>query len=102
MHIQSTAYRFCNCWVSLETTNQAAGTGQQIVVFRQANGIWQLLQDKRPKLTLNLGGKDRKSFTRRHNPIKVAMLQCSTVGVNCTLQPVHNRLCTTAEPIMAR
>lgn len=34
--------------------------------------------------TLNLGGRDCKSLTLMHNPIKVAMEQCSTVGVKKT------------------
>lgn len=33
---------------------------------------------------LNLGGSTRRSLTRIHRPISVAMLQCSTVGVNWT------------------
>lgn len=35
--------------------------------------------------TLNRGGKLLSSFVRMHSPIRVAMLQCSTVGVNITL-----------------
>ena len=38
--------------------------------------------------TLKRGGRERMSFTRRHSPISVAKLQCCTVGVNCTLQPL--------------
>lgn len=36
-------------------------------------------------LTLNRGGSTRSSLTRMQRPIRVAMLQCSTVGVNSTL-----------------
>lgn len=36
--------------------------------------------------TLNLGGRQRSSFTRRHSPMSVAMEQCATVGVNRTLR----------------
>eukprot|EP00879_Flechtneria_rotunda_P019483 GHRR01020462.1.p1 GENE.GHRR01020462.1~~GHRR01020462.1.p1 ORF type:complete len:173 (-),score=28.34 GHRR01020462.1:464-982(-) len=35
--------------------------------------------------TLNRGGRLRSSLVRIHKPISVAMLQCSTVGVNITL-----------------
>mmetsp|Transcript_9211 Transcript_9211/g.27667 ORF Transcript_9211/g.27667 Transcript_9211/m.27667 type:complete len:215 (+) Transcript_9211:392-1036(+) len=34
--------------------------------------------------TLKRGGRARSSFTRMHSPIRVAMLQCCTVGVNWT------------------
>jgi hypothetical protein len=37
-------------------------------------------------LTLKRCGRARSSFTRMHSPMSVAMLQCCTVGVNCTLQ----------------
>lgn len=36
--------------------------------------------------TLKRGGRLRNSLVRMHSPIKVAILQCSTVGVNITLQ----------------
>lgn len=36
--------------------------------------------------TLNLGGRQRSSLTRRHSPMSVAMEQCATVGVNRTLR----------------
>ena len=35
--------------------------------------------------TLKRCGRARSSFTRMHSPMSVAMLQCCTVGVNCTL-----------------
>jgi hypothetical protein len=35
--------------------------------------------------TLNLLGSVCMSLTRRHSPMRVARLQCCTVGVNCTL-----------------
>ena len=37
-------------------------------------------------LTLNLDGNVCMSFTERLRPMRVAMLQCCTVGVKCTLQ----------------
>ncbi len=51
--------------------------------------------------TLKRGGSARSSLTRMHSPISVAMLQCCTVGVNCTLrsgqadlhQPMPNSIC---------
>lgn len=36
------------------------------------------------RFTLKRGGSARSSLTRMHSPISVAMLQCSTVGVNRT------------------
>lgn len=36
--------------------------------------------------TAHLGGKDRSSLTRMQRPMRVAMLQCATVGVNLTTQ----------------
>lgn len=41
--------------------------------------------------TLNRGGRLRSSLVRMHSPMRVAMLQCSTVGVNSTLQPRQHR-----------
>lgn len=43
------------------------------------------------KPTLNLEGRVCMSFTRRLRPMRVAMLQCCTVGVNCTLRN-HEKL----------
>jgi hypothetical protein len=36
-------------------------------------------------------GRQRSSLVRMHSPMSVAMLQCSTVGVNCTLSHVVTR-----------
>jgi hypothetical protein len=36
--------------------------------------------------TLKRGGRLRSSLVRMHSPMSVAMLQCSTVGVNITLR----------------
>jgi hypothetical protein len=47
--------------------------------------------------TLKRGGRLRSSLVRMHSPMSVAMLQCSTVGVNITLHARH-----TAAEVMQR
>jgi hypothetical protein len=48
--------------------------------------------------TLKRGGRLLSNFVRMHRPIKVAMLQCSTVGVNITLNSSssNNTICWSA------